>query len=55
MAAVTEWALVAALEAASIDLATKILWSKLEYLGSGTAVTFYLFFALHRIGSKHRL
>ena len=55
MVAVTEWALVAALEAASIDLSAKILWSKLEYLGSGSAATLYLFFALQRAGFRIRL
>lgn len=55
MVAVTEWALVAALEAASIDLSAKIFWSKLEYLGSGSAATLYLFFALQRSGFKIRL
>ncbi|MFC2105690.1 diguanylate cyclase [Candidatus Bipolaricaulota bacterium] len=55
MVAVTEWALVAALEAASIDLSTKIFWSRLEYLGSGSAATLYLFFALQRTGFKIRL
>ncbi len=55
MVAVTEWALVAALEAASIDLSAKILWSKLEYLGSGSAATLYLFFTLQRTGFKIRL
>jgi len=55
MTAVTEWALVAALEAASIDLAAKIFWSKLEYVGSGSAVTLYVFFAMQRAGFRIRL
>lgn len=55
MMAVTQWALVAALEAASVSLEAKVFWSKLEYLGSGCAVTLYVFFALQRAGSKARL
>ena len=55
MVAVTEWALVAALEAASINLPAKIIWSKLEYLGSGSTATFYLFFAMQRTGFRIRL
>ena len=55
MAAVTQWSLVAALEAASIDLSAKILWSKFEYLGSGSTATLFLFFALQRIGFKIRI
>ncbi|MFC2083006.1 diguanylate cyclase [Candidatus Bipolaricaulota bacterium] len=54
MTAVTQWALVAAFEAASSSLATKVFWSKFEYLGSGTAAVFYLFFALQRNGFKAR-
>ncbi|MBU1050087.1 diguanylate cyclase [Candidatus Bipolaricaulota bacterium] len=55
MMAVAGWAIVAALEAASIGLEAKILWSQFEYLGSGTATTFYLFFALQRAGIDVRL
>lgn len=55
MIAVTAWSLVAALEAASISLAAKILWSKFEYVGSGSALTLYVFFALQRSGSRHRI
>lgn len=55
MAAVTGWALVAALEAVSVSLAAKIFWSKLEYLGSGTTLTLYLFFVLQRAGFRIHL
>jgi len=55
MVAVTGWALVAALEAAVIGLPAKIFWSKLEYLGSGTAATLYLLFALQRGGFRIRM
>jgi len=55
MAAVTEWVLVAAFEAASSDLSAKILWSKFEYLGSGATVTLYVFFAFQRTGFRIRL
>ncbi len=46
MVAVTEWALMAALEAAAVELPTKILLSKLEYVGSTSATVFLLVFAL---------
>jgi diguanylate cyclase (GGDEF)-like protein len=55
MLSVAGWSLVAALEAASIQLSAKILWSQFEYLGSGTAMTLYLFFALQRAGLKTSL
>ncbi|MBM0744440.1 diguanylate cyclase [Phormidium sp. CLA17] len=41
------YATVAALEAAAIALPDKIFWSKLEYVGSGCVVTFFLIFAIH--------
>jgi diguanylate cyclase (GGDEF)-like protein len=50
MMAVAGWALVAAFEAASVGLEAKVFWSQFEYLGSGTATTCYLFFALQRSG-----
>ena len=55
MIAVTVWALAAAIEAASISLAAKVFWSKFEYVGSGSALTLYVFFALQRSDSKHRI
>jgi len=50
MIAVAGWALIAALEAAAVNLEAKIFWSQFEYLGSGIAMTCYLFFALQRAG-----
>ena len=50
MLSVAGWSLVAAMEAAAISLSAKIFWSQFEYLGSGTAMTLYLFFALQRAG-----
>ncbi len=55
MMAIAGWATVAALEAASIRLESKIAWSQFEYLGSGSATTLYLFFALQRAGIQVRL
>lgn len=47
MVAVTEYATVAALEAAASLLADKIFWSKLEYLGSNSTIAFFLMFAIY--------
>lgn len=52
MVAIAGWALIAALEAASVNLAAKIFWSQFEYLGSGTAMTCYLLFTLQRADLK---
>ncbi|WP_199322240.1 histidine kinase N-terminal 7TM domain-containing protein [Leptolyngbya sp. FACHB-321] len=41
------YATVAALEAAAIALPDKIFWSKWEYVGSGSVMTFFLIFALY--------
>jgi PAS domain S-box-containing protein len=46
MVGVTEWALMAALEAATAGLPARILLSKLEYVGSNSATVFLLIFAL---------
>ncbi|TAE56213.1 MAG: diguanylate cyclase [Nostocales cyanobacterium] len=46
MFSVTGYALFAAFESASIILKDKIFWSKLEYLGSHSTVTFFLIFAI---------
>jgi len=46
MLAVCEWTLVAALEAGASELPAKILFSKLEYVGSGSAAFLVLLFAL---------
>ncbi len=50
MLAVTEWSLVAGLEAAAVEQAAKILWSKLEYLGSNSTMVFFLIFAIEYTG-----
>lgn len=44
--AVAEWALVIALESAATQLADKILWSKVAYLGTVSTPLLYLLFAL---------
>lgn len=55
MIAVTEWCLVAAFEAAAIDLPVKIFFSTLEYIGFGFTVLFYLFFACEYTGKTEWL
>lgn len=55
MAAVTSYAMVAALEAAAIALPHKIFWSKLEYVCSGCLITFFVFFARCFTCQKERL
>ena len=47
MMAATGYATVAALEAGAIALSDKVFWSKLEYVGSGSVITFFLMFALY--------
>jgi len=57
MLAVAEWALVAGLEAAAIPLDIKILFSKLEYVGSGSSAVLFLLFAFrytHRTARMSR-
>jgi diguanylate cyclase (GGDEF)-like protein len=46
MCAVAEWAFASGLEAASVGLAQKILWAKLEYLGAVSAPTLFMIFTL---------
>jgi diguanylate cyclase (GGDEF)-like protein/PAS domain S-box-containing protein len=46
MAAVTEWALADSLEASAFELADKILWSKVAYVGAHASPPFFLLFAL---------
>jgi diguanylate cyclase (GGDEF)-like protein len=46
MASVFVWSLTAAIEAAAVPEATKILWSKVEYLGIATAPLLLFLFAL---------
>lgn len=44
------WSFAAALEATAVPLAAKILFSKLEYVGSGSSVVFFLLFAFRYTG-----
>ena len=46
MLAVTEWALVSALEAAAVERSAKIAWSRLDYVGSNSTAVFLLIFAI---------
>lgn len=46
MVAITGYAAVAALEAAAIALPAKIFWSKMEYVGTGSIIVFFLIFTL---------
>ena len=52
MLAVTEYALVAALESAAIEQWAKIFWSKWEYLGSNMTVVLFLFFVVDYTGKR---
>ncbi|GAB4502613.1 MAG: hypothetical protein Fur0035_21670 [Anaerolineales bacterium] len=53
--AIAEWSLGYALEIAGADLATKVLWGKLEYLGIATAPLFWLIFAFNHAHQGGRL
>lgn len=55
MWAVTGYAMVAAMEAVVVTLPEKIFWSKLEYVGSGSVITFFLIFAMHFTNNLHWL
>ncbi len=46
MCAVSEWAFASGMEAASVRLAQKIIWAKLEYLGAVSAPTLFMVFTL---------
>jgi diguanylate cyclase (GGDEF)-like protein/PAS domain S-box-containing protein len=46
MVAVAEWSFAAGMEAATVGMAQKILWSKIEYLGAVTAPTLFMIFSL---------
>jgi diguanylate cyclase (GGDEF)-like protein/PAS domain S-box-containing protein len=46
MFAVAEWAFASGIEAASVSLEQKILWSKVEYLGAVLSPTLFLIFTL---------
>jgi len=48
--AVAGWSLVAGLEAAFVSLEWKMVWSSLEYLGSGATGVFFLWFAAQYSG-----
>ncbi len=50
MGAVAVWCLAAGLEAASVSLSAKILWSKLEYVGNGSTASLFLLFAVYHSG-----
>ena len=55
MVAVTGYATVAALESAAIALSAKVFWSKLEYVASGSTITFFLMFTAYFTGQKQWL
>ena len=46
MFAVAEWAFASGMEAATVGVAQKILWSKIEYLGAVAAPTLFMIFTL---------
>lgn len=54
MAAATFYAAVAALEAGSIDLANKIFWSTLEYVGTGGIIIFFVLFTEAYVRGRSR-
>lgn len=54
MVAVSGWVLVSALEAGSVARTAKVVWSTLEYVGSGTTAVLFLVFALRYCGYKIR-
>src|SRR5689334_16205213 len=52
--AVAEWVMTYALELASADMATKVLWAKLQYLGIVNAPLAWLTFTLQYTGKARR-
>ena len=44
---VAEWSLTSALEIASVDLASKLFWAKLSYIGISTVAPLWFLFALY--------
>ena len=46
MCAVAEWSFAAGMEAASVGLAQKLLWAKIEYLGAVSTPTLFMLFTL---------
>jgi PAS domain S-box-containing protein len=55
MLAVMEWSLSYAPDLSSSELAVKVFWSKVEYLGIVTVPVAWLAFALHYTGREHWL
>jgi len=55
MGGIAIWSAAASVEASSGDMITKILWSRLEYLGSAPATIFLLLFSLCYAGEEKRL
>ncbi len=55
MAAVVWWTLCAALEAAAVDVALKIVISKIEYVGTVCTAPLFLLFALRNRAGERRL
>jgi hypothetical protein len=49
LAALAEWSFCAALETLAIGQSAKVVWSKIEYLGSNSAAPFLLVFLSHYI------
>lgn len=54
-AAIAEWSFCYALEIAGADLATKLLWGKLAYIGIATVPIFWFIFALNHANQARRL
>lgn len=46
MIMIAEWALMSTLESASLEITTKVFWSKLEYIGALSTPVFFLRYAL---------
>lgn len=55
MLALTEWSLGYMVELASAELATKVLWAKIEYLGIVSVPSLWLIFVLQYTGQPERL
>jgi diguanylate cyclase (GGDEF)-like protein/PAS domain S-box-containing protein len=55
MFAVAEWALASGLEAAAVGIYFKVVWSRIEFLGSLSAPTLFLVFALEYSQKKRWL
>jgi len=55
MVAIAWWSLAYALDVAAVDLGAKIMWSKVEYIGSNAASVMMLLFALHYVGHERWL